>query len=247
MSGELTIWEAGEAALKTLGREAVADEIYDKIIELGLYAFGVDQRSKAVHVLDTELKRKASNTPRTDRSSEAVFEIVGDGKFKLLGEKEQMKATNKAKASGTKRIHRSKDKEQIISALMSDQVGVFKEIWRLLLFAAQLGYHAKRREMLANVDTGKGIDQTTFGNCPSWPGVTYLMSLVENDSSDVLQGTADAEDERLAIFQEYANGGLALIEEQFDGRVIDLDGLLEFMSRYTNDEKSHKPDLDLSI
>ena len=149
--------------------------------------------------------------------------------------------------AGTKRIHRSKDKEQIISALMADQVGVFKEIWRLLLFAAQLGYHAKRRETLANVDTGKGIDQTTFGNCPSWPGVTFLMGLVENDSSDVLKGTAEAEDERLGIFQEYANGGLALIEEQFDGRVIDLDGLLDLLNRYTNDVKSHEPDLNLSI
>lgn len=247
MSGELTIWEAGEAALKELGGTAVVDEVYDKIIELGLYSFGVDQRSSAVHILDTELKRKSSNTPRTDRSSDAVFEFIGEGKFKLLSEKEQMKTTKKAKASGTKRIHRSKDKEQIISALMSDQVGVFKEIWRLLLFAAQLGYRAKRKEILVSVDTGKGIDQTTFGNCPSWPGVTYLMGLVENDSSDVLQGTAEAEDERLAIFQEYANGGLALIEEHFDGRVIDLDGLLDLMNRYTSNEESHEPDLNLSI
>lgn len=149
--------------------------------------------------------------------------------------------------TGTKRIHRSKDKEEIISALMADQVGVFKEIWRLLVFAAQLGYHTKRREVLTSVDTGKGIDQTTFGNCPSWPGVTYLMGLVEQDSSEVLQGTAEAEDDRLAIFQEYVNGGLALIAEQFDGRVIDLDGLLDLISRYTTKEKPQKPDLDLSI
>lgn len=247
MSGELTIWEAGEAALKALGGTAVVDEIYEKVIELGLYSFGVEERSGAVHILDTELKRKSSHTPRTDRSSDAVFEIVGSGKFKLLGEKDQMKTANKQKASGTKRIHRSKDKEQIISALMSDQVGVFKEIWRLLLFAAQLGHHAKRREALLSIDSGKGIDQATFGNSPSWPGVTYLMALVESDSAAVLQGTGKAEDERLAIFQEYANGGLALIEEQFDGRVIDLNGLLDLTSRHLRIGSDKKPDLDLSI
>lgn len=247
MSGDLTIWEAGEAALKALGGTAIVDEVYDKIIELGLYSFGVDQRSRAVHILDTELKRKSSNTPRTDGSSDAVLECVGSRKFKLLGEKEQMKTANKAKASGTKRIYRSKDKEPIISALMSDQVGVFKEIWRLLLFAAQLGYDAKKREPLTDVDTGKGIDQTTFGNCPSWPGVTYLMGLVANNSSDVLQGTAEAEDERLAIFQEYANGGLALIEERFDGRVIDLDGLTELIGSHTKDNIRNDVNLDLSI
>ncbi|MFT6862297.1 MAG: dnd system-associated protein 4 [Akkermansiaceae bacterium] len=247
MSGKLTIWEAGEAALKELGGIAAIEEIYDKINKLGLYSFGVDQRSKAVHILDTELKRKSSNTPRTDRASDAVFELSSDGKFKILNEKEQMKTMTKAKAAGTKRIHRAKDKEQIINALMSDNVGVFKEIWRLLLFAAQLGYHANRREPLASVDTGKGIDQTTFGNCPSWPGVAYLMGLVENDSSDVLQGTAEAEDERLTIFQEYANGGLSLIEEQFDGRLIDLDGLVDLINRSFSDGSAQEPDLDLSI
>jgi len=246
MSGELTIWEAGEAALKELGGPAAIDDIYGKVIELGLYSFGVDERSKAVHILDTELKRKSSNTPRSDRSSDAIFELVGGGKFKLLSEKKQMKTT-KVKASGTKRIHRAKDKEQIINALMSDNVGVFKEIWRLLLFAAQLGYNTNRREPLVSVDTGKGIDQTTFGNCPSWPGVAYLMGLVENDSSDVLQGTAEAEDERLAIFQEYANGGLSSIEEQFDGRVIDLDGLLDLMNWSSSNGSLQEPDLDLSI
>jgi len=247
MSGTLTIWEAGEAALIALSGTADVNEIYDKIIELGLYSFGVDERSGAIHILDTELKRKSSNTPRTDRSSDAVFEFIGEGKFKLLSEKETVKTTKKAKPSGAKRIHRSKDKEQIISALMSDQVGVFKEIWRLLLFAAQLGYQAKRRETLAAVDTGKGIDQTTFGNCPSWPGVTHLMGLVENDSSDVLQGTPEAEDERLTIFQEYANGGLALIEEQFDGRMIDIDGLLDMINRNMTNRSDQRPDLDLSI
>lgn len=150
------------------------------------------------------------------------------------------------KPSGTKRIHRAKDKEQIISALMGEQVGIFKEIWRLLVFASQIGMRDKQREPLASVDSGKGIDQTTFGNCTTWPGISYLMSLVEEDSSDALAGSASAEDARIALFEEYANGGLAILESYFSDRVIDLDGILSFIA-----EKSSKGtqdvDLDLAI
>jgi dnd system-associated protein 4 len=150
------------------------------------------------------------------------------------------------RTSGVKRVHRAKDKEDLIVALTSEHVGVFKEIWRLLLFAAQIGFQEKRREPLGPVDSGKGIDQSTFGNCPSWPGVSYLLALVENGTSDSLSGAPEAEDSRLDVFQEYANGGLAVLREHFQDRIIDLDSVISFIdmrSRTVNQD----PDLELSI
>jgi len=157
-----------------------------------------------------------------------------------------MKTKSEKKASGSKRIHRARDKEEIIEALMSEQVGVFKEIWRLLLFAAQVGFQGGRREPLSSVDSGKGIDQSTFGNCPSWPGICYLMALVEANSSEILSGTADIEDLRLAVFQEYANGGLSILRDYFQDRVIDLDGILSFINERSQ-KGAQDVDLDLSI
>ncbi len=148
--------------------------------------------------------------------------------------------------TGMKRIQRASDKEEIIKSLMADHIGIFKEIWRLLLFTAQVGIKNSRRDPLKSVDSGKGIDQTTFGNCPAWPGVLYLVSLVESESTNALSGSGEAEDQRILIFQEYANGGLNILEDFFSDRPIDFDGLLTFIETQNKESKVY-PDLDLTI
>ncbi|MCL5024005.1 MAG: DNA phosphorothioation-associated protein 4 [Nitrospirae bacterium] len=145
-----------------------------------------------------------------------------------------------------KRIQRANDKEDIIKLLITDQVGVFKEIWKLLLFAAQVGMRNGRREPLNSADTGKGIDQSTFGNCPAWPGVLYLMALAETESTICMSGSPEAEDVRIAVFQEYANGGLSMLQDFFAGRPLDLDGLLAFIETQ-REESAGQPDLELTI
>lgn len=149
-------------------------------------------------------------------------------------------------ASGVKRIYRAKDKEEIIVALTANNLGVFREIWRLLLFAAQIGVANKRREPLTSIDSGKGIDQSTFGNCPSWPGVVYLIGIVETDGANILVSSADAEEKRLTAFQEYANGGLSILQDYFKDRVVDLDSLLAFIETQTFTAEL-TPDLELTI
>jgi dnd system-associated protein 4 len=129
---------------------------------------------------------------------------------------------------------------------VSGKVGVFREIWRLLLFAAQVGFRNGRREPLSSIDSGKGIDQSTFGNCPAWPGILYLIALVENGSSDVLSSAPDREEERIAAFQEYANGGLALLADFFKDRICDLDGLLAFIDTQIS-RSDLKTDLGFTI
>ncbi|MHB8090532.1 MAG: DNA phosphorothioation-associated protein 4 [Syntrophales bacterium] len=145
-----------------------------------------------------------------------------------------------------KRIQRASDKEEIIKSLMSDNVGIFKEIWKLLLFAAQIGMRNNASAKLTATDAGKGIDQSTFGNCPAWPGVLYLMTLAETQNATCLSGSSDAEDERISVFQEYANGGLAILQDFFSGRPIDLDGLLALIETQ-REETAGRLDLELTI
>lgn len=244
MKKSTTIWAAAEQALISIGGSGTLEEIFSFIREHKLYEFGTADQSVAPHVLDTELKRKCRDSNRTDRTGSEIFEMIENGVYRLA-QKEPEKMSEK-KAVGTKRIHRSRDKEEIINSLMSDKVGVFREIWRLLLFAAQVGIKHDKREPLISVDSGKGIDQSTFGNCPSWPGVCYLIALVEENSSDALSGSADAEDLRLTIFQEYANGGLSVLQSYFQDRNVDLDAVLLFINN--NSQKAgSEVDLDLAI
>lgn len=145
-----------------------------------------------------------------------------------------------------RRIHRAKDKQEIIEALTSDSLSVFKEIWRLQLFAAHVGLTHGRRVPLAAVDSGKGIDQSTFGNCSAWPGILYLIAITEANSAEPLSSTQSAEDFRICAFEEYSNGGFEMLRDHFKARQIDLNGLLEFIE--TNiAEKVSAPSLDLAI
>jgi dnd system-associated protein 4 len=120
-----------------------------------------------------------------------------------------------------------------------------RENWRLLFFSALVGFKNGRREPLVGVQTGEGIRQDSFANNPVWQGTLYLLSLVENQSPDVLQSTEEAEDERIKIFEEYANGGLALLKEHFASSSNSLDSLLTFISSQT--ETAANPDLSVTI
>jgi len=243
MSEDTTIANAAEAALRSLGRPASSQEIFAEIERLNLYKFNTPV---PVHVLETTLKRHATESNRSDKRDTIFFKINPDNTYEMTASEKTSGRRNQS--VGMKRILRAADKEDLIEELMGSGVGVFREIWRLLLFAAQVGQKANRREPLRSTETGKGIDQATFGNAGSWPGILYLMGLSEVGDSSVLAGTAESEEERVQIFQEYANGGLSIIREFFKSRTLDLDGILAFIEVHQgkNTELS-EPDLDLSI
>lgn len=241
MSIKDTIAQVVQKVLQDLGRSASVDEIYAEIVKRDLYTFNTPTPE---HVLRTTIRRQTDCVERVDSRDEILFELVGED---IYGLATGIRSTTRKRAgAGMKRIQRASDKEDIIKSLMSEQVGVFKEIWKLLLFAAQIGIKNNNRLPLKAADPGKGIDQSTFGNCPAWPGILYLMTLAETQKSESLSGSQEAEDERVAVFQEYANGGLAILQDFFAGRPIDLDGLLAFIETQ-KEESAGRLDLDLTI
>lgn len=227
MNQDRTIADAAEQALRELGRPAALEEIYSLIVQNGLYVFNTPTPE---HVLYTTLQRHLDDSKRVDASPEVRFLIDADQNYSLTIKMSTVAAQGKTR--GPRRVMRSSDKEDLIQELMSDRIGVFREIWRLLLFAAQVGIREGRREPLSSTDPGKGIDQSTFGNSGSWPGILYLTALVEGGTTDVLSSNADADDRRIALFQEWANGGLAILKDFFKERPIDLDGLLACIEQH---------------
>jgi dnd system-associated protein 4 len=241
MKDQSTIADAAVQALRLLGKPSSIDEIYASILRNNLYAFNTPTPE---HVLRTTVRRHTRNLKRIDSSDPVLFDMVADEIYWLTNVTTQ--TAKKTAASGIKRIHRSTDKEDFIRAVVSDQVGVFKEIWKLLLFAAQVGFANDRREPLKSIDSGKGIDQSSFGNCSSWPGVIYLIALAETEKSESLSGGQEAEDSRINVFQEYANGGLSVMQDFFKEGPLDLDGLLAFIDGQAS-KGAALPDLELAI
>ena len=242
MTEALLIREAAEKALQNLGKAASIHEIYCEILSRALYEFHTPD---AEHVLRTTIRRHTGNVERIDSAELVLFCMVEEEVY-ALNTQTSSKIQKVSATVGVKRIHRATDKEEIIRLLTSDQIGAFKEIWRLLMFAVQVGFRNSRREKLDAVDSGKGIDQSTFGNNPAWPGVLYLIALAEKGVADSLSGGSENEEERIAIFQEYANGGLAVMQEFFSSRTPSLDTLIEFIESQKIVNRSD-PNLDISI
>lgn len=243
MMDRLTIRDAAEKALLKIGRAATIPEIYAEIVQNGLFEFNTQNPE---HVLRTTIVRHTDNIERADSFKERIsFSMVGDEMY-ALANGGKTRASKMNSTTGIKRIHRATDKEEIIRLMTSDQLGVFREIWRLLMFAAQIGYQNARRDPLKVIDSGKGIDQSTFGNSPAWPGVMFLISLADAGAAEVLGGTPESEEQRISAFQEYANGGLAVLQEFFSSRPADLDGLLDFIDSQRV-SRGAPPDLELSI
>lgn len=158
-----------------------------------------------------------------------------------------MNETTKRRAVGMKRIQRAGDKEGIIKLLTAESVGAFRDMWRLLFFAALLGFKNRRREPLASIQSGEAIRQDSFANNPVWLGTVYLLGLVETGKADVLRATEDAEDERIQIFEEYANGGLEILKQELEGSEGSLDALLTFIQSQTQPNPNRTVDLEIGI
>ncbi len=244
MNPDRTIADAAEQALREIGRPAPLEEIYGWIVGKALYEFNTPTPE---HVLYTTLQRHLEDSKRIDASVEVRFRIDAVQHYSLTTK--MSTASPQTKSRGPRRIMRSSDKEDLVQELMSERIGVFREIWRLLLFAAQIGFKEGSREPLSSTDPGKGIDQSTFGNSGSWPGILYLAALVDGGDTDLLSSNPDSDDRRISLFQEYANGGLSIIHDFFKERAIDFDGLLALIERYQSVATAvvGRADLDLTI
>ena len=142
-----------------------------------------------------------------------------------------------------RRIQRSQDKEELVKQLTTGENAAFGEIWRLLLFSAMLGYKLGRREPLGQKDSGKAMMESYFANCPAWPGVLYLLGLVETQKTDVMGASEDAENKLITVFEEYANGGLAYLDEQLRGRTPTLLNVLDIVNGITASSGVRTPNL----
>lgn len=238
-SEERTIVDCAVRALKALGKPSTVQEIYDYICAHSEYQFNTSVPS---HVLRTSIRRHTIGAGRADMAHALLFEETENETYRLVNT-----ATKKRGQPGMRRIHRAKDKEEIIQSLTHESTGAFKEIWRLLLFAAVLGFKLGKREALAEVDTGRGIDQSSFGNSPSWPGILYLIGLVENSTTDLLASSEEAESARIQMFEEYANGGLSVLKERCGDAAAGFDFLVGFVSDHLNADSAPQPDLTIAI
>lgn len=138
-----------------------------------------------------------------------------------------------------RRIQRAKDKEQLVQLLVKGKNNLFKEIWQLMVFAALIGWKDGKRSPLKEIDSGKGIDETIFSNNVAWPGLLNLMCLVHAEGNlSSLAPTEEAMNDKIKLFEEFANRGLEIIEDRLETSSFSHDAFLNFLSNFTSEDTS---------
>jgi dnd system-associated protein 4 len=128
-----------------------------------------------------------------------------------------------------RRIQRDSSYEELVRHFSAGEQPLFKEIWRLLLFSASLGYHLGERRPISRSDTGKAFPESYFSNCPAWPGFLYLMGICETESADILKSGQEPEELLIRAFEEYATHGLTVLSEASNRFDDPLDAVLDLI------------------
>lgn len=97
---------------------------------------------------------------------------------------------------------------------------LFPTMRELLCFAAAVGFQSKRRIPLG--ENTAEVDGRVWENLDSAVDMLYLVGLASERKVEILQ--PDHEDELIKIFEEYANGGLQVLDEWLRAQGGDLYG-----------------------
>lgn len=150
--------------------------------------------------------------------------------------------------SATK-IRVSKDKADLVKALIiaSDTTGPFQTYADIVTFAAALGAKRKKRVPLGEIAKKEPgpIDLEIFVY-RGYELTIKLLAIAETKDTKILSpSNVDAEENRIQIFEEYANGGLEILQEEMRGAVDYTERLLLML--ISEREKQHQPEGEFDL
>lgn len=148
---------------------------------------------------------------------------------------------------GERRVRPPKDKDSIVVMLTKgddggDTTGVFQTRAHLLTFAAVYGFAKGSRQTLDHPD--EGIRQEIFQR-HGFDTIIHLLAFISTQDPKILAPTDQADDLRVSIFEEYANGGLERLRTELQG-VDDPLGHLLLMVQNQQKKDADKDDFDLT-
>lgn len=127
-----------------------------------------------------------------------------------------------------RRIQRDVCHDELVKTLTSGEAPLFKEFWRVMLFAAALGIYEGKRRAIEKSDSGKAIPENYF-SAPGWRGFLYLIGVADSGDSNCLHNTEDAQESLIAAFEEYANQGLHTLSARIRSEAFLLDDVTSLL------------------
>lgn len=151
---------------------------------------------------------------------------------------------------GGNRVRIAKDKAEFVKTLLDakETNGPFQTYADVVAFAAALGIKRNRRMVLEDIshkDPGP-INLEIFIS-RGYDALIKLLAVTEVKDPKILSPFAEnAEEKRLEIFEEYANGGLEILREELRGQVDYSQGILLLLMSERFKKETETEEFDLS-
>ncbi len=147
------------------------------------------------------------------------------------------------------RIKIAKDKAELVQSLVDDSgtTGPFQTYADVLTFAASLGAKFKKRVALNMIAKEPSPISLEVFASRGYDTVIKLLAFTETQDSKILSVyDANSEAKRVQIFEEYANGGLEILQDELRGAVDYTERLLLLLNTERFPQISAEKEFDLS-
>ncbi len=146
------------------------------------------------------------------------------------------------------RIRISKDKSDLVKSLVdfNGGVGPFQTYADVITFAATLGSKYNKRIPLNVISKEPAPISLEIFVSRGYDTVIKLLAIAETNDPNILSvHDSQAEEKRVKIFEEYANGGLEQLQEELKGIVDYSEHLLLLLNleRFPNNNSDEEFDL----
>lgn len=145
------------------------------------------------------------------------------------------------------RIKIAKDKADLVKALVTsnEKTAPFQTYVEVMIFAAALGVKHKKRVPLQEIAKDLSpLRQDYFAS--SFNLAINLFAITETKDINILDDDEIADDKRIYIFEEYANGGLEILQNELRGAVDYSERLLLILSSERFGQVEQEEEFDLS-
>ncbi|MCL2923456.1 MAG: DNA phosphorothioation-associated protein 4 [Trichodesmium sp. MAG_R04] len=148
------------------------------------------------------------------------------------------------------RIRIAKDKADLVKALteLEGKTGPFKAYADVIVFAASLAIKKKKRIPVTEISTREPspINMEVFWS-RGYGSIIKLIALMDTKDTKILSETnEEIEENRIKIFEEYANGGLEILRDELRGAVNYSERLLLVLISERRKKTRPEEDFDLT-
>lgn len=148
------------------------------------------------------------------------------------------------------RIRIAKEKAELVKALVdfNGAKGPFQTYADAIVFAAALGAKYNKRVPLGTIsNTEPAPISLEIFISRGYDTAIKLLAIAQTKDPKILSThDLNAEEQRVKIFEEYANGGLEKLRDELRGAVDYTDRLLLILSEERLEEKATNEEFDLS-